>query len=180
MPYLPATSMCQATCPTVVTSLERNTRSTIPYHVKWVAWYMSISIKWLEILGTMPASPIHRSPPPRFVANLKSYLVATERGEGAGEDPKPQNLTTSYTDRYPREGLWADLLIRGQFDQGTDLLVDVRVTDLNSKSQVRTRSWRRMIKVIRPRNWTLFLAQHRNFTRFVVSPDGMIGHEAMS
>ncbi len=74
-----------------------------------------------------------------------------------------------------------DLLIRGFWARGTDVIVDVQVTDTDSKSYrsrdphkvLATQEREKKKKYLQP-----CLEQRKHFTPFVVSTDGLIGPEA--
>lgn len=76
-----------------------------------------------------------------------------------------------------------DLLIRGLWEPQTDCILDIRLTDTDLRSQRSTEP----MKVLKRHEQSkknkylkACLAQRRHFTPFVVSPDGLVGREAMS
>jgi len=74
-----------------------------------------------------------------------------------------------------------DVLIRGLWDRGTDCIIDVRVTDLDAKSN-RSRDPAKVLesheKEKKKKYLEPCLKQRRHFTPFVVSTDGLLGKEA--
>jgi hypothetical protein len=74
-----------------------------------------------------------------------------------------------------------DLLIRGFWARGTDVIVDVRVTDTDAKSY-RSRDPHKVLasqeREKKKKYLQSCLDQRKHFTPFVVSTDGLIGREA--
>ena len=74
-----------------------------------------------------------------------------------------------------------DILIRNCFKNGTDLIIDIRVTDLDAKSY-QSRSPEKVLaeqeREKKRKHLSNCLDMRRNFTPFVVSTDGMYGKEA--
>jgi hypothetical protein len=77
-----------------------------------------------------------------------------------------------------------DVLIRGLWQQGTDAIIDVRITDLDAKSNISLAPMKVLAaqherekkrKYLEP-----CLEQCRHFSPFVVSTDGLIGKEAQT
>ena len=48
--------------------------------------------------------------------------------------PTPKATSTLFKDHSANDGKRGDILLRGLFNRGTDCIIDVRVTDLDSKS----------------------------------------------
>jgi len=74
-----------------------------------------------------------------------------------------------------------DLLIRGFWEGSTDTIIDVRVTNLDSKSYKNLspkKALKRQEKEKKKKNCKPCENQRRHFTPFVVSTDGMFGFEA--
>ncbi len=74
-----------------------------------------------------------------------------------------------------------DLLLRGFWAQGTNCIVDVRVTDTDAKSY-RKRDPAKVLETGEKEKKKKYpescLEQRRHFTPFVVSVDGLLGREA--
>jgi hypothetical protein len=93
-------------------------------------------------------------------------------------DPADPSVT-----RYPRkEGdERGDVLIRGLWARGTDCIIDVRVTNLDAKSNI-SRDPDKVLeaheKEKRKKYLKPCLDQRRHFSPFVVSTDGLLGKEA--
>jgi hypothetical protein len=74
-----------------------------------------------------------------------------------------------------------DLLIRGLWQNGTDCIIDVRVTDINAKSQRHFPPDKVLLKHERKRkskHLNACLDQRQHSTPFVLSTDGQLGIEA--
>jgi hypothetical protein len=74
-----------------------------------------------------------------------------------------------------------DLLIRGLWQNGTDCIIDVRVTDINANSQRHLPPDKVLLKHEREKKSKYLnacLDQRRHFTPFVLSTDGQLGIEA--
>ena len=74
-----------------------------------------------------------------------------------------------------------DLLIRGFWSPATDLIVDVRITDLDCKSYRKTspeKAIARQEKEKKDKYLSACLDRRKHFTPFVVSADGLKGKEA--
>ena len=74
-----------------------------------------------------------------------------------------------------------DILIRGLWANGTDCIIDVRITDVDAKSQ-RSRPSHKVLdaheKEKKKKYLGACLEQRRHFSPFVVSTDGLIGKES--
>jgi hypothetical protein len=74
-----------------------------------------------------------------------------------------------------------DLLVRGSVENGTDCIIDVRVTDTDVKSN-RSKDPTKVLAAHEREKKRKYLgaclAQRRHFTPFVVSTDGLLGREA--
>lgn len=84
-------------------------------------------------------------------------------------------------DHNANDGKRGDILIRGLFNRGTDCIIDVRATDLDSKSYRNTapdKVLQRHEKQKKGKYLQACLKQRRSFVPFVVSTDGMLGREA--
>jgi hypothetical protein len=90
-------------------------------------------------------------------------------GETKAKEPKPPVQRLSRSSDEERE----DLLIQGFWARGTDVIVDVRVTDTDAKSYLATQEREKKKKCLQS-----CLEQRKHFTPFVVSTDGLIGREA--
>ena len=76
-----------------------------------------------------------------------------------------------------------DLLIRGFWSPATDLIVDVRITDLDSKSYRKTSPEKALAKQEKEKKdkyLSACLERRKHFTPFVVSADGLKGKEALA
>jgi hypothetical protein len=74
-----------------------------------------------------------------------------------------------------------DLLVRGLWQQGSDTILDVRVTDLDCKSQAKTDPSLVLARHERQKKKKYAqdcLEQRRTFSPFVISTDGLLGFEA--
>jgi len=74
-----------------------------------------------------------------------------------------------------------DMLIRGLWSRGTDCILDIRVANADAKSyQSKVPPQVLASHESSKKKWYLqpCLAQHRHFTPFVVSVDGLLGKEA--
>ena len=90
-------------------------------------------------------------------------------------DPK------QYTDHTANDGKRGDILIRGLYQRSQDAIIDVRVTDLDCKSQRNTDPVSVLQKHERQKKSKYLqscLKQRRSFVPFVVSTDGMLSYEA--
>jgi hypothetical protein len=74
-----------------------------------------------------------------------------------------------------------DVLIHGLWQQGTDAIIDVCITDLDAKSNI-SRAPMKVLAVHerekKRKDLEPCLEQFRHFSLFVVSTDGLIGKEA--
>jgi hypothetical protein len=76
-----------------------------------------------------------------------------------------------------------DVLIRGLWQQGTDAIIDVRITDLDAKSNISRAPMKVLAAHEREKKRKYLepcLEQRRHFSPFVVSTDGLIGIEAQT
>ncbi len=93
------------------------------------------------------------------------------------ESPVSRNLCKSQSEER------GDVLIRGLWARGTDCIIDVRITDTDSKSQ-RSKDPMKVLESHEREKKKKYLGpcleQRRHFTPFVVSSDGLIGKEANS
>ena len=95
--------------------------------------------------------------------------------------PAPNANPNHFKDHNANDGKRGDILIRGLFNRGTDCILDVRVTDLDSKSYRNTAPDKVLQKHERQKKGKYLqacLKQRRSFVPFVVSTDGMLGYEA--
>ena len=101
--------------------------------------------------------------------------------EDSAETPKSNTDPNQSTDHAANDGKRGDVLIRGLYNRGMDTIIDVRVTNLDSKSN-RTcdpdKVLARHEKEKKNKYLEACLKQRRSFTPFVVSTDGMLGREA--
>jgi len=95
--------------------------------------------------------------------------------------PSPPAPSASPLTPSPLSDDRGDLLIRGLWSRGTDCILDVRITDTDAK----TYQSKDPLKVLasheknkKKKYLAPCLAQPRHFTPFVVSADGLLGHEA--
>jgi hypothetical protein len=106
---------------------------------------------------------------------IQTRCSAEEAKAKATEKPDVQRLSRS-SDKER-----GDLLIHGFWTRGTNAIVDVRVTDMDAKSY-RSRDPHKVLaqqeREKKKKYLTACLEQRRHFTPFVVSTDGLIGHEA--
>ena len=99
------------------------------------------------------------------------------KADSAKESDTVQALSSSNSN----EGDRGDLLVRGLWNHGVETIIDVRVTDLDAKSQ----SQRKVASILRSHEkekrdkyLAACLEQRRSFVPFVVSTDGLLGYEA--
>ena len=89
----------------------------------------------------------------------------------AGTEGREQGASGGYCLRI-------DQLIHGRFNQGADIIVDARITDLDSKTPIRTAP-DQVFAAHERKKKAKYLAscmeQRRHFTPLVVSTDEMIG-----
>jgi hypothetical protein len=93
------------------------------------------------------------------------------RGTEQGEQDKP-------VDDNENKG---DVLIRGLWEKGTDCIIDVRVTDTDAPSYIKTSPVKALETAERAKknkHLQACLDQRRHFSPFVVSVDGSLGKEA--
>jgi hypothetical protein len=106
-------------------------------------------------------------------------MIQTKRTAEGSSSPeaKPPVQSLSRSNEDDR----GDLLIRGFWARGTDVIVDVRVTDTDSKSY-RSRDPHKVLAAQENEKKKKYLQacleQRRHFTPFAVSTDGLIGREA--
>jgi len=104
-----------------------------------------------------------------------------EAGDDAIVDAQPDAETPAHVNHSANDGQRGDVLVRGLFQRGTDCIIDVRVTDLDCKSQRSTdpdKILRRHEKQKKSKYLHACLKQRRSFCPFVVSTDGVLGFEA--
>jgi hypothetical protein len=73
------------------------------------------------------------------------------------------------------------VLIRGLWERGTDCIIDVRITDVDAKSNLSKHPKKVLIaqeKEKKKKYLEACLEQRRHFTPFVESTDGLLGKEA--
>ena len=97
-------------------------------------------------------------------------------------DPQDAQVTTiTNKDKQKDDGLYGDLLIRHLWQSNTDTIIDVRITDTDAKSYI-SRPLESVLegqeKEKKRKYLNACLEQRRHFSPFVVSVDGMLGHEA--
>jgi hypothetical protein len=93
------------------------------------------------------------------------------RGTEQGEKDKPM-------DDNENKG---DVLIRGLWEKGTDCIIDVRVTDTDAPSYIKTspaKALETAERAKKKKHLQACLDQRRHFSPFVVSVDGLLGKEA--
>jgi hypothetical protein len=93
------------------------------------------------------------------------------RGTEQGEKDKPM-------DDNDNKG---DVLIRGLWEKGTDCIIDVRVTDTDAPSYIKTspaKALETAERAKKKKHLQACLDQRRHFSPFVVSVDGLLGKEA--
>jgi hypothetical protein len=76
-----------------------------------------------------------------------------------------------------------DVLIRGLWQKGTDAIIDVRITDLDAKTNISRSPMKVLAQHEREKKRKYLeacLDQRRHFSPFVVSTDGLIGKEAQT
>jgi hypothetical protein len=97
--------------------------------------------------------------------------------ETKAKEPKPPVQRLSRSSDEER----GDLLIRGFWARGTDVIIDVPVTDTDAKSYLSWDPHKVLASQEREKNKKHLqscLEQRKHFTPFVVSTDGLIGREA--
>ncbi len=107
--------------------------------------------------------------------HLDSNTAPDENAEAA---PSATDSKRSHT---ANDGKRGDILIRGLFQRGSDCIIDVRVTDLDCKTNRNTapeKVLKRHEKEKKTKYLQACLQQRRSFVPFVVSTDGMLGYEA--
>ena len=91
------------------------------------------------------------------------------------------NQPTDSQETVSNDGDRGDILVRGLHQNGKDCIIDVRVTDLDSKSYL-SRAPAKVLKTQEKEKRSKYLEpclqQRRSFVPFVVSTDGMLGYEA--
>ena len=84
---------------------------------------------------------------------------------------------------HQQAALRGDIMCRGFYERGTDLIIDVRVVDADSRSY-RTQAVIKILKEQERRKRNLYLRkcldQRRHFAPYVVSCDGILAKEARS
>ncbi len=107
---------------------------------------------------------------------IHSSHAATEEKEPT--DPNQPAVTRQCKNRNEDRG---DILIRGLWARGTDCIINVRITDLDAKSN-RSRDPMKVLAAHEREKKKKYrepcLEQHCHFTPFVVSTDGMIRKES--
>ena len=111
-------------------------------------------------------------------------LMHLDSTPAASEDKpksKPEATSNQFTDHAVNDGKRGDILIRGLFQRGTECIIDVRVTDLDCKSN-RNSSPEKVLKKHERQKKSKYLQdclkQRRSFVPFIVSTDGVLGYEA--
>jgi hypothetical protein len=99
------------------------------------------------------------------------------------EKPEPTNQENpvQYCKAKSNDEDRGDILVRGLWQRGTDCIIDVRVTDINSKSQCHLTPAKALLKHEREKkskHLDTCIEQQRHFTPFVLSTDGHLGMEA--
>jgi hypothetical protein len=106
-------------------------------------------------------------------------MIQTRRAAEGTTAPDPKSPVQRLSRSSEEER--GDLLIRGFWARGTDVIVDVRVTDTDAKSY-RSRDPHKVLASQEAEKKKKYLQacleQRRHFTPFVVSTDGLIGQEA--
>lgn len=107
------------------------------------------------------------------------HPVSKPAQKDAAKNP-PDDANPS-SDQDTKDGERGDILIRGLFQRGSDCIIDVRVTDLDCKSQ-RNKDPEKVLQNHEQQKKSKYLQaclkQRRSFVPFVVSTDGMLGYEA--
>ena len=131
-----------------------------------------------------------------IVAELKSLLHKSFPDSAVRDEPLIHPVSTARITESPQKKLTpvetiphfnsndgdrGDLLVRGLFGPSVETIIDVRVTNLDNKSQAR-RSPKSILKQHEQEKRDKYLApcleQRRSFIPFVVSTDGLLGYEA--
>jgi hypothetical protein len=101
----------------------------------------------------------------------------TSRGQEQQEAEQPVATKLNKTDPNEDRG---DILIRGLWERGTDCIIDVRITDLDSKTNWQKEPMKALAQHEKEKKKKYLqpcLEQRRHFTPFVASTDGLIGKE---
>ena len=109
------------------------------------------------------------------------HLDSTPEPEDIARTPHPKADSNHPTDHTTNDGKRGDILLRGIFQCGTDCIIDVRVTDLDCKSNRNSAPEKVLKKHERQKKAKYLqhcLKQRRSFVPFVVSTDGVLGFEA--
>ena len=109
------------------------------------------------------------------------HLDSTPEPEDIARTPHPKADSNHPTDHTTNDGKRGDILLRGIFQRGTDCIIDVRVTDLDCKSNRNSAPEKVLKKHERQKKAKYLqhcLKQRRSFVPFVVSTDGVLGFEA--
>jgi hypothetical protein len=96
-------------------------------------------------------------------------------------EPTTQEHQVQYCEAKSNDEDRGDILVRGLWQRGTDCITDVRVTDINSKSQRHLTPAKALLKHEREKKSKYLdacIGQGRHFTPFVLSTDGQLGMEA--
>ena len=104
-----------------------------------------------------------------------------DEGTKTNGKSKPEAKTNHHCNHSANDGQRGDVLVRGLFQRGTECIIDVRVTDLDSISQRSTdpdKVLRKHEKQKKSKYLQACLEQRRTFCPFVVSTDGVLGFEA--
>ena len=111
---------------------------------------------------------------------LKQSAIRAEPLINPGSSRTPSNANPS-DPQAPDTRERGDLLIRNLWENGTDCIIDVRVTDLDAPSYV-SRSPAKVLASHEQQKKKKYvedcLHQRRSFCPFVISTDGMLGFEA--
>ena len=109
------------------------------------------------------------------------HLDSTAADGDEAEAPTTNTDTNRPSKHTANDGKRGDILMRGLYQRGLDCIIDVRVTDLDCKSnrnQDPEKVLARQEKQKKTKYLQACLKQRRSFVPFVVSTDGMLGFEA--
>jgi hypothetical protein len=160
-------------CHHIVMAVKRSLMCAMPSSAKGGVSYILRHNEFNEELCDLASKALAPS------AGRVELMIHSRRTaeENTAKEPKPPVQRLSRSTGEER----GDLLIRGFRARGTDLIVDVRVTDTDAKSY-RSRDPHKVLATQEREKKKKYLQscleQRKHFTPFVVSTDGFIRREA--
>ena len=164
----------QRTSQQFVMDADKNSASNMPLNAKKGGLVISQHNEVRDELGDLAAKAFI----PSMVCNEPRIHTSCTMGTKTAQAEKSQvnqNLKKSQNEDH------GDLLIRGLWAHGTDCILDIHVTDTDAngyqskdpKKVLAAQEREKKNKYLQP-----CLDQHRHFTPFVISTDGLMGKEA--